>query len=423
MFPVDPPVSTSRVGFGTVTALAQGIRKAVGACIPVFPTALSASASIPTMRSRRLCHLAAVALATSALTGSAATVTWNGNGANSSWSSGANWVGGTAPAGTGAGDTLIFGSGTKRSATINTVNDFRISATSGAALRFTSAVNYSLSGSSVVLAGNVSQTAASSVTIANDIKMSGGRTFALSNATGTINASGVISETGGSTGLTKTGAGTLILGGNNTYTGDTLLGGGTTIINGTNTSTSVAVGAGALLRGLGSIGNVLVEGAVQAGTNGSSGILNTGALTLADTASSIFTIVDPSLGSPSNSINSSGNVDFGLSTLVLDLPSSTRLPDFSTYKLFDAPSYSGNIGGIPTVSYLGQELAFVDKGNGRWEAYDALIEQSVSFDANTGTLMVVPEPSAIVLATMAGGMVGLIGIRRRRHRQSRVSNR
>lgn len=379
-------------------------------------------ASLSTMLTRRVCHLAAVALATSALTSSAATVTWNGNGANGSWSTGANWVGGTAPTGTGAGDTLVFGSGTNRPAAVNTVNDFRISATSGAALRFTSAVNYSLSGSSVVLAGNVSQTAASSVTIANNMKMSGGRTFALSNATGTINASGVISETGGSAGLTKTGPGTLILGGNNSYTGDTILGGGTTIINGTNTASSVAVSSGALLRGVGRIGNVLVEGAVQSGTNGSSGILNTGALTLADTAQSIFMISGTTQGSTYNSIKSSGNVDFGLSTLVLNLPSSTKLPNYSSYKLFDAPSYSSNISGIPNVSYLGQDLAFDDKGNGRWEAYDATIEQLVIFDSNTGTLTVVPEPSSIVLATMAGGMAGVVGIRRRRQGQSKVAN-
>jgi len=378
--------------------------------------------SLATMLSRRVCHLAAIALAMSALPCAAATVTWNGNGANNNWSTGANWVGGTAPAGTGAGDTLIFGSGTNRPTTINTVNDFRISATSGAALRFTSAVNYSLSGSSVVLAGNVSQTAASSVTIANDIKMSGGRTFALSNATGTINASGVVSETGGSASLTKTGPGTLILGGNNSYTGDTILGGGTTIINGTNTASSVAVSSGALLRGVGRVGNVLVEGSVQAGTNGSSGILDTGALTLADTAFSIFTISGTTQGSTYNSIKSSGNVDFGLSTLVLNLPSSTKLPNHSSYKLFDAPSYSSNIGGIPNVSYLGQDLAFEDKGNGKWEAYDATIEQAVRFDATTGTLTVVPEPSSMVLVTMAGGVAGVVGIRRRRNAQSKVAN-
>lgn len=378
--------------------------------------------SLATMLSRRVCHLAAVALAMSALPCAAATVTWNGNGANNNWSTGANWVGGTAPAGTGAGDTLIFGSGTNRPTTINTVNDFRISSTSAAAaLRFTSATNYSLSGSSIVLAGNVSQTAASSVAIANDIKMAGSRTFTLSNGSGTIAASGVISEQGGTAGLTKSGPGTLILNGNNTYTGDTAVSGGLLVVNGTNAATAVSVSSGATLRGVGRVGNVLIEGMVQSGTNGSSGILNTGSLTLADTAQSMFTISGTTQGTTYNSIKSTGNVDFGLSTLVLSLPGSTKLPNYSTYKLFDAATYSGNISSIPNVTYLGQEFVFEDKGD-RWEAYNATVEQLVTFNPGNGTLTVVPEPSSIVLATMAGGVAGVFGIRRRRNALSKVAN-
>lgn len=379
-------------------------------------------ASLATMLSRRVCHLAAVALAMSALPCAAATVTWNGNGANNNWSTGANWVGGTAPAGTGAGDTLIFGSTTNRPTMVNTVNDFRISSTSAAAaLRFTSSANYSLSGSSIVLAGNVSQTAATAVAIANDIKLAGTRTFSLTNGSGTITASGVISEQGGTAGLIKSGPGTLILNANNTYTGDTTLSAGTLIVNGTNSATAVSVSPGATLRGNGRVGNVSIEGVVQAGTDGSSGILNVGSLSMVPDSSAVFSITGTTQGTTYNSIKASGPVDYGASSLVLNFPNSEKLPDHSSYKLFDAPSYSSNIAGIPNITYLGQDLAFEDKGN-RWEAYSPSTDQLLTFNPGNGTLTVVPEPSSIVLVTMAGGVAGVVGIRRRRNAQSKVAN-
>jgi autotransporter-associated beta strand protein len=377
--------------------------------------------SLATMLSRRVCHLAAVALAMSALPCAAANFTWNGNGTDNNWSTGANWIGGTAPTGMGAGDTLFFGSGTNRPTTINTVNEFRISSTSGAALRFTSEVDYVLSGSSIVLAGNVSQSASSSVAIDTAIKMAGSRTFTLSNGSGTIAASGVISEQGGMAGLIKQGTGTLILNGNNTYTGTTAVNAGLLVVNGTNAATAVSVTNGATLRGVGRVGNVLVEGMVQSGTNGSSGILSTGSLTLTDTAESKFTISGTTQGTTYTAIRSTGNVDFGLSTLVLSLPSNTKLPNHSSYILFEATSYSSNVENIPNVSYLGESLIFEAIGD-RWEAYNANIEQLVTFNPSNGTLTVVPEPSSIVLATMAGGVAGVVGIRRRRNAQSKVAN-
>ncbi len=365
--------------------------------------------------------LAALAAALITVPAGAATLTWNGaSAANGNWSTGSNWVGGVAATGTGSGDTLIFGNGTLRPSSTNTVNNFLLSGAQ--ALRFTSAANYSLSGSSVVLGGNVSQTAASNVTIGMDVKLSATRTFALSNAGGTVNVTGVVSNQAGAAGLSKTLGGTLILSANNTYTGDTSVTGGTLVVNGTNLSSNVFVGGGAVLRGVGSVGDVTVDSGsvISAGTSAVGGVLQVKSLSLLPDAQSQFTITGTSLGTQYNSVRSTGNVDYGSSTVVLNFPNATQLPHYSTYKLFDAASYSSNIAGIPNVNYVGDDLSFSEttEGSGVWKAYSPTTDQTLIFATGNGTLTVVPEPSSIVMLAMAGGVAGVFGMRRRKNQKS-----
>ncbi|MBL9183339.1 MAG: autotransporter-associated beta strand repeat-containing protein [Verrucomicrobiaceae bacterium] len=174
--------------------------------------------------------LACLALGASSMT-EAATLTWNGAGANDNWSTSANW-GGSTPV---AGDVLTFGGMTR----LSPVNDLAAGTEiSGILFPNNYAVGatgaFSISGASFVLGGNITSTAAAVTggsftildSIANDITLNGTRTITTaSTGSGStqmlhnLAISGVISESGGSFGLTKSGAGTLTLSGLNTFTG------------------------------------------------------------------------------------------------------------------------------------------------------------------------------------------------------------
>jgi outer membrane autotransporter protein len=117
------------------------------------------------------------------------------------------------------------------------------------------------------------------VKIANAIALQSDTTL---NVDGTASATqaGSIGESDGSYGVTKTGTGTLVLDGANTYTGDTLVSAGTLQL-GSNASTnaslagSVTVDSGATLAGYGTIaGDLTNTGTVQPGSaSGGSGTL------------------------------------------------------------------------------------------------------------------------------------------------------
>lgn len=179
---------------------------------------------------RTLRLLACLVLGASS-TAQAATLTWSGAGADDNWSTSANW-GGSAPA---AGDVLTFGGMTR----LSPVNDLAAGTEIGGFLfpnNYAAGATgaFSISGASFILAGNISSTATAVTggpftildTIANDITINATRTIttatAGSNATlmsHHLTISGVISESGGSFGLIKGGAGSLTLSGLNTFTG------------------------------------------------------------------------------------------------------------------------------------------------------------------------------------------------------------
>ncbi len=158
----------------------------------------------------------------------AATFTWNGGGIDANWQTDANWSGGSKPAQDGSA-VLAFSGGTRTAAAnnfdadtvfagINLLND----ASSGKTAAFT------LSGNRLTLGGNIVSTSASSAitdTLSLPILLSGTRTLTQNN-NHHLTISGIIGETGGSFGLTKTGGGTLKLTGANTFTGPVTNGAG-----------------------------------------------------------------------------------------------------------------------------------------------------------------------------------------------------
>jgi len=94
-----------------------------------------------------------------------------------------------------------------------------------------------------------------------------------------ISGAGALVENGG--------PGTLVLAATNTYSGTTLVGSGTLLVNGAQGTNTVAVAAGAVLGGSGSIGGattVQAGGSIQPGSAAGSGTLTVGTLNLGNSA-------------------------------------------------------------------------------------------------------------------------------------------
>jgi autotransporter-associated beta strand protein len=90
------------------------------------------------------------------------------------------------------------------------------------------------------------------IAAANNISLQANLDVSVASGTGTL--AGVISQFGGTFGLTKTGAGTLILTGTNTYMGGTTISAGTLLVNGSIApSSDVTVQSGAVLGGTGQL--------------------------------------------------------------------------------------------------------------------------------------------------------------------------
>ena len=158
--------------------------------------------------------------------------TWNVDAAGN-WSLGSNWLSGTVP-GNAAGDvvgltnnitaartvTIDTTSRTVGTLTIGDANNthaFTLGASGGAGLTF----NNGGSGAALNESGAIGDTVSTPVTLADNLTV---------NVSGGLAMSGVISESGGTRSLTKTGAGDLQPTANNSYTGPTMIQGGTVTI-------------------------------------------------------------------------------------------------------------------------------------------------------------------------------------------------
>jgi autotransporter-associated beta strand protein len=160
--------------------------------------------------------LTAVAAASQAAPAAAATRTWDAGGANSNWTTAANWQGDIAPV---AGDDLVFPAGVVPLPTTNNFPD----GTEFASLTF--GKSYVVDGNRILLADSITNTSAQTVLIANDITLKGtliGSTTVSIDVVsgGHVRLEGVINGAA-SARLQKIGAGRLLLTGANTYSGTT----------------------------------------------------------------------------------------------------------------------------------------------------------------------------------------------------------
>ena len=161
------------------------------------------------------------------------------------------------------------------------------------------------------------------------------KTADITDVAHTITLSGNLS--GGSS-LTKTGNGTLVLGGTDTYNGPTTNAAGTLLV--TNSLTSDLIVNGGTLGGNGTIaGNAtLNSGAILNAGFGNVGILNFGGtLTLSATSTNLFAVT--TAGGVSNSVSVTGTLTPNSS--VIKITSGTAL-GVGTYTLF---SHSGSVSG------------------------------------------------------------------------------
>lgn len=152
--------------------------------------------------SRLAALTAALGLAVSA---TAAPRTWNGEGANALWSNPTNW-GGIAPA--ISGDNLIF-AGTLG---LNNTNDYAVITNTGIAFN---AGGFTLHGNPIYQGGGLTNTTGTNV-INNDLFLTASRAVVVA---GQLTLNGMVGQAGGAFGLTKSGAGELVLAGANTNTG------------------------------------------------------------------------------------------------------------------------------------------------------------------------------------------------------------
>jgi len=250
---------------------------------------------------------------------------WDGGAANNNWNTAANWDPNGVPA---AGSSLTF-AGTVRLANTNNLaagtqfNGLTFAVGAGA---------FTLGGNLINLGGNVTNLSSNLQTITLPLELLQDTTF---DAGAGLTVSGAIS---GAFAMTKTGLGTLILSGANSY-GETVISAG--ILQVGNGGTAGTLGAGAVTNNaslafnrsdaftvandIGGTGSVTQSGTgntTLTGTNSYSGTttVNAGTLTIAGTNTGAGTItvrgvLDLGGGTAGGTINSSGTVVLNQGTL------------------------------------------------------------------------------------------------------------
>jgi len=189
--------------------------------------------------------------------------TWTGTGGNVNWSTGNNWLGGSAPTSSSTTDLTFAGSTNTGTAAIplnqNIGNPFQLNTLAFAI----GSGSFFLGGNPLAFTGitnSITQGSSNAQSIANNISAVTSSTVTLTlggNGTGVVTMSGIIANGGGAKdyALSKSGTSTFTLSGANTYGGTTTISGGilnirhATALGSTALGTTVASGATLQLQG------------------------------------------------------------------------------------------------------------------------------------------------------------------------------
>ena len=213
----------------------------------------------------------------------------------------------------------------------------------------------------------------------------------------------------GGGGFTKTGDGTMVLSGDNTYGGATAVTAGTLLLDGTHTGgAAYAVAGDATLGGSGSTEsavNVAANGILAPGGGADTAVFSTGPLTLAVDAIFEVALTGPDVGSQYDQLAVTGSVsleDAVLEVLLGFAPAPGEM--FTILENDESDPIGGVFAGLPE----GAEVrASNDPSHMFWISYVG------GEGANDVVLLVAPEPTTLALLGL-GGLAALIRRRRKR---------
>lgn len=310
----------------------------------------------------------------------------------------------------GSGTLIIAGAGTITANTGNITVTNLTTGTGGLIMGSGVTVSSSTSGGVTTLNGDVTfngsttgATLGSTSAPSSGITLNGNRNFTVADATAAsdLTVAGVISNgTVAGSGLTKLGAGTLLLSAANTYTGATQVNAGTLYVNGSlNASSAVTVNnSGTVLGGTGGTINgpvsIASSGAILQGGTGSTGqtLTLTGAVTMS-TGSVIQLALGPTLTHSTIAIGSPGTLSFATNQ------------DFKFIEVAGATigTYTGIITGVPNPGTALTTWVIDNPGYTGAFTWDALNGGEIDL-----TLTAIPEPSTWIGAALALGAVGVM---------------